>query len=843
MNTFPKQTMVINQAGVVPAAGGVNTDWDKAQLPLGTYSDAKNVRLHGTGFRIRPGLERHHTTDLGKVMSLFSYKRGEKFFAQLSDGDVYEATDNPPATTAGAFGSLVVDESALDGDTDGQALPGSWSTLREHVLLSQGATQHLAYPGTVAKPVKIMFKGSTTDPGRMPYTGQDITNILIDPDSTKVTPTLTWTVADYDALYICTEFPATDFIIDLGTAAVGATKDLDFFFFDGDDWVEQTTGLTDGTTGFASDGTIVATMAGRVADGDELPTVMFGRAGYWYKIELNSTTAVESITFKSIQYEGDFRPIENVMDDIPAYAVECQVEQASGTEWTTYAASYVVIDALAIGDYVYIATTSKPFALYLDPGSTPNANASTITAVEVLSVDGAWDAAANVEDGTTGLKNPGFITWDRSSVDQHQGAFNGSLNHMYWTRFKVASAAVSATVALSVTALFHYDISDLGESGRVSTTWKDRGLFTFSKFGRDIYVSKKYRPNTLNGSDYAVLTPGDGRDHDVTAMIPFYNELMVFQKEEGTPGGCITLFEGYTPDTFGRLVLSTKLGTFSAQSVCIVDASVNTTRTTDVTQTQVAFISKYGIFMTDGRTIQNISGPISNYFDPEKAQYIDTDFAAGDLPHWISYDRQGNCLRVGLRTKASSTNSPDAYPVFHLDTGDWTFDEYENQSVTAFSEVTAETGTIDSLQYCAGIDLNDSTQLVYRCIATNDYDEHADGTKDAIVAALQIEFSNGANLLQINELSIRSSSSEDYTLTKTVYENGVVDTSETETFNMLTEDLNGLTFRERILEALQLNHHFSVRLSWTNTAAPASWGTGPVIYDLIHDIATSPNIN
>jgi hypothetical protein len=350
-----------------------------------------------------------------------------------------------------------------------------------------------------------------------------------------------------------------------------------------------------------------------------------------------------------------------------------------------------------------------------------------------------------------------------------------------------------------------------------------------------------YRPNILNGNDFAVLTPGDGRYNEVTAMLPFYNELMVFQSEEGTPGGCLTLFEGYSPETFGKLVLSTRLGSFSQQSVCIVDASTGTTRTTDVTQTLVCFISKYGIFMTDGRTIQKISGDIDNYFDPEKPEYINITPGTG---HWVSYDRANNCLRFGLETIASTTGSPDSYPVFHLDQNYWTFDEYPYLSITAFCEVSAASGDVDSLQYCGAIDTVAGTvNLVYRCVSGQDYDERPDGTKDAIQGEVQLEFSNGANLLEIKELLLRSSSDENYQLTKTVYENGVIDSAESETFVMEAEDAGGLTYRERILEGLQLNHHFSVSLSWKNVANPASWGNGPVLYDFIHDIAMSPGLN
>ncbi|GAG13991.1 unnamed protein product, partial [marine sediment metagenome] len=103
MNEYPKETMAVNKTAVSPAAQGVNTDWDKAQLGIGRYSVAENVRVHGPGFKMRPGLVRHNTTDFGTVLSLFSYKKGVKLYAQLDDGDVYEATNSPPATTTGAF--------------------------------------------------------------------------------------------------------------------------------------------------------------------------------------------------------------------------------------------------------------------------------------------------------------------------------------------------------------------------------------------------------------------------------------------------------------------------------------------------------------------------------------------------------------------------------------------------------------------------------------------------------------------------------------------------------------------------------------------------------------------
>jgi hypothetical protein len=839
MNSIELQETIVNKAGVMPAASGVNTDWDKAQLNITQYSQAENVRVHGPGFKMRPGLVRHHTTDLGTCLSLFSYKKGAAFFAQLDDGDVYEAANAPPTAASGVFGAVVVDETALNDESKGTVLPGSWSTFRDHILFSQGKIQHVIKPAEDARPTKIIFfKAADGTLIRMLESGTDITEDVVDPGSSKTSVTLSFAGgSNEDSLYICTDFPATDFFFDIESVATGTTIVMTFHFHDGDDWVAQTTGYTDGTIDFTQDGTVVATMAGRASDGTERPMVMFGRSGYWYRFHLTTNLPTTNVSFNTINYNGDFRLIENVMESTPGFIVESQVE--AGSQYETYAASTISIGELAINDWIYIATHTPAWALYIDVGATPNTTGSTSLAAVETWTGAAFEALTSVEDETGGLFHSGYISWDRTSKIPQMRSFQGNKNHSYWYRIKY-SHALSSDIIVSMQALYFHDINKFGRAGKVSTMWKSRGCYTFSDFDRDIYVSKINRINILNGDDYAILSPGDGRYNQVTAMLPFYNELMVFQKEEGSLGGCLTLFEGYSPETFGKLVLSTRLGSFSQQSVCIVDASTDTTRTTDVTQTQVAFISKYGIFFTDGRTINRISGPIDNIFDPEKSSYIDINPGSG---HWISYDRAGNCLRLGIQTIASTTGTPDIYPVYHLEGNFWTFDVFIGQSITAFAEVSAVSGDVDSLQYLAGNDSVSTTDLIYRCVGASDYDELATGVKQGVEMVVRPEFSSGGNYLKINEFTIRTSAQADYTLTKAVYENGVLDSDEAETFTMESQDTNGLVYRERILENMQLNSQFGIKLTFVNTADPASWGTGPVIYDFVHDITNIQNID
>ena len=834
MNRLPNQKFSFqNGMKWQPAAGGVNTEWDKPQLGIGDYSNAENVRSKGPGFKLRPGLLRHHTTSLGYVLSMFSHKNGEYFFAQLDDGDVYEASSLPPTAAAGTFGGdPTLDEDALNINGTGDIRPGSWSVIRDNVLFSQGKMQHTIRPADDAKPLLVVFVKSTTAHRIIDEETADITDDVTDPGSTKVSDTLTFTVADEDSLYICTEFKGESFEFDLETIP-GGTKTLEFSYFNGDGWTVQSGGdYVDGTLDWAQDGTIYAPIDERSTT--EYPTVMFGQSGYWYRFELGSTVAEPTISFNSISYTSTFQLLENVMSPLPDPAVEVQVETDAG-EYETYAGAGVTVSALTAGNFIYFSTTDPVWAIYAEVGSTPNTTATT--AIDDLDVwDGEnWTTVGTPEDLSNGLANTGYISWDRTAVTPRKRAFEGSQYRAYWYRISFTQT-LSDPILLAISTLFYYDIATFGQVGEVSTAWRQRGCWTFSKFPRDIYVSQKDRPNVLNGDDYGILIPGDGRYHRVTAMLSFYNELMAFQAEEGKDGGCITLFEGYSPETWGKLLLSTRLGTFSQASVCIIDGNTSVTKTTDVTQTQVGFISKYGIYITDGQQIRDISEPIRNYFDPENDEYIDV---GGH--HWMEYDRQGNGIRVGLETIQAS-GAPDVFLYFHLDTLEWTFDTYTDALPTAFCEVTAASGDpyIDSLQYLAAQSAGAGAELIYQCNPKQDYDEEPDGTEVAVSGKVRMEFSGGGNYLEIRELVARFTSDSNYTLTKRVYENDVLDSDETETFTMEDED-GGSFYRERILENVKLNHQFSLELEWENTEE--DWGRSPRIYDYIQEIYTNPNVD
>jgi hypothetical protein len=105
-------------------------------------------------------------------------------------------------------------------------------------------------------------------------------------------------------------------------------------------------------------------------------------------------------------------------------------------------------------------------------------------------------------------------------------------------------------------------------------------------------------------------------------MRRFHNELMVWQEELGVEGGCITLFEGYSPVTFGKLVLSSKIGSMNAKCVAVVDGVLQATKTDESIKTLAFSLSRYGVCVCDGMTVSIVSDDIQNYFDPTKPECI-----------------------------------------------------------------------------------------------------------------------------------------------------------------------------------------------------------------------------
>jgi len=420
-------------------------------------------------------------------------------------------------------------------------------------------------------------------------------------------------------------------------------------------------------------------------------------------------------------------------------------------------------------------------------GSTPNTEATTtIAAGDIEYWNGlAWTTVGTPADSTSGLGQSGTILWDRMSDDYKKYMAEAQYT-AHWYRLNITTATVTGDPVIAISGIPYFEMATFGKGG-TNTVWKDRGCYTFDKYPQYIYVSAKDRINVLNGIDFAILEAGDGRSNKVTCMRKFHNELMVWQQEKGKEGGCLTLFEGYSPKTFGKLVLSTKVGTFNNKSAVVVDGVLTSTRTDEDIKTLAYFISHYGICVTDGRTVSVISDDIANYFDPTETT---TCICRGyENEMWVEHDTAYNVLRFGLVTGTTATVC-NTFPVYDLVDKAWSFDVH-GQALSCVTEVEAASGNIPILQYGGGTDDGAVYQLN---TGTNDVD--IANTTNAIDSYVQVELGVNGLILALRNLVLRMEAQAAGDCTVTPYRNDIVG-ADTLTLSMIAEAAGDTIRRHR----------------------------------------------
>jgi hypothetical protein len=758
--TNPRAAQLIPNPMFIQFYGGCVTATERALLRPGTFSMVQNMRNKIPGLKQRGGQIKLHTVadSTNKVLSLFQFSKGKKterkFYAQMSDGDILEATTEVPGVTSGAFGSEV-----FSGST-GQ-VPASWSVLDDVLFHSNGADQHKIYPGVETYVDRfIVYKGTGAIPV-IPKNGEDYSYEVSDGLTTTaaILDSLGDLAVDYDCIFIKTLVPAKQFNFVIskpnGTESVG---DINYWKNTGE-WTDLA--ITDGTSSggatIAQNGSMAFT-----APTDIAPHYLFGECGFWYQFHLDSGDLDAEVEITSVTYEADFQSIANVWDGIAKDAIEVQLYTKATDTYKTFASSSIAIggmvaDPAGADDWIYFSSADPIVGFYVDVGDTPNVNASTLYQVNYWT-GSAFANVSNTNDGSDGIGKPGWVTFARQT-DVQATQFNDSKYHAYWYRFSVSTANISSDVIISIQTMPYFDINDIGTKGNTCCAWKERMAYTFSEFPQYIYVTAAGMPLTLNGSDFALLKAGDGRSNKIVAMVNFFQELMVFQEEKGTKGGCITMFQGNRPSNFGKLLLSAKIGTFSAKSVCVVEGVLTQTQTGPKFKTLAFFISHHGVMMADGLdTIKTISDDIQNYFDPKEDECIRRGY---ESEMFITHDSSDNTLLVGL-VSGSTATTPNIFPVYDLKTQTWSFD-VRGQELSCAAEVESGSGNIPIRQVGGGVD--DGTVYLLN-----------DGTNDVqtpIDAFVIPEFSYPGLLIESREAALRIKVQDAGEITITSYRNEI----------------------------------------------------------------------
>lgn len=730
-----------------PLKGGCVTSKDKALLKFGSFSYLQNIRNTDPGFQQRPGQRKLHSTadSTNKVVNLFQFSKtltNEKhFYAQMSDGDVLDATNAPPTVAGGAFGS-----EAFDG-TPGQ-VPASWGVIGDMMVFSNGKDQHQIVAGTGNVIDKfIVFKGSAA-PADVPQGGEDYSDNVIDAvDGTVAVLDSLDNYAAFDCIFFKTAVPCNSITLTIPLPNANVA-DVSVYYWKNDHTWAAVSGLTDGTSSSGKtlgvSGTISWTMPA-----DIMPKYAFGVNGFWYQIRVSAALDSE-VEVSQATYGAPWQPIHNIWDSNTVYGIEAQVEGTSN--WETYSAGAVELSELPLGKKIYVAFADPVEGIYIDVGATPNATGTSLTSLKYWN-GAAWTSVGTPTDGTTGLSKTGWITFPRCPAQPLQ--FNTSFYQAYWYEI-VWSAAISENTMTAITGQPYYTISELGNS-RCNAVWKDRACYSFDRYGAYIYITKKDAPMVLNGSDYGILKAGDGRANKIVGMRKFHNELMVWQQELGVDGGCITLFEGYSPVTFGKLVLSSKIGSMNNKSMTVVDGVMTSTATEETIKTLAFSLSRYGVAVTDGMTVSMISDDIQNYFDPLKPECIRSGY---EQEMWLEHDPIYNVIRVGLVSGPTAT-LPNVFPVFDLKSKTWSFDVLA-QELSCVAVAEAGSGQAPVVVVGGGVDDGTVYQLNY---GVNDINT-------AVVSTIEMVLSHKAMVMQLLELLLRFAAQPSGSVALSVYANG-----------------------------------------------------------------------
>lgn len=754
---FIKMLTPYTEMKAIALQGGAVTRHHKSLLAFGSLSAAQNVRGKHPGFRKRPGQIKLHTTadSTNEVLSLYQFSKNripeKHFLAQMSDGDILDATAAPPTVTTGAFGSEIFSGSA-------NQIPGAWGIIDDILIHSNGVDQHQTYSGDDNYIESIVvYKGSAVPPN-IPTLGEDYTTEATDGlTTTKVILDSLNTYAAFNCVFICTTVPANKLTWTVG-AANGTVSTATLYYRKSDStWAN--TSMTDntksGTTTLAQTGTMTWT-----SPADEIPSYMYGRTGFWYQlrvsVQLDAEVEITKITFGS-----GFNNLINVWNGEVPYAIEAIFYDQSAATYSTYATGSVEISDMThsaddTADRLYFNSADPIEGVYIDIGATPNVN-TTAAILGVYAWDGdSFTTVGTVTDGTNGFVNSGWITWARlATVQPHQ--FQTAQYYSYWYYIAIKTATLSADIVLSIETMPYFDIEDLGK-GQCCCAWKTMAAYSFTLYGSYVYIAIAGRPNCLNGINFGILQAGDGRTNKVVAMRKFYNEMLVFQEERGIEGGCVTLFQGYDSESFGKLTLSSKAGTFSNKTVDVVDGVVVavTSEDTPEIKTLCFFLSRHGVLATDGLTVSVISDAIQNYFDPTKSECIRKGY---EDKMWLSHDSAFNVVRIGL-VSGSSATKPNVFPVYDLSDNSWYFDSLA-QELSCLEEIEAGSGSVSVLQVGGGID--DGTVYLSNS-GVND-------VTTAIDSFLTMELNADGRYVQLNEMTIRAeavaASAGDITITVT----------------------------------------------------------------------------
>ncbi len=595
--------------------------------------------------------------------------------------------------------------------------------------------------------------------------------------------------------------------------------------------------VTDGTS--SSSKTLATTGASMTwtQPTDSIPYFMYGVNGFWVKIAF--TAALDSkVEISKCTYGSAWTPIQDVWDGNLVDAIEAQTyidasaaskrylaqkigqvqtlgsSGSSGggggtlylpitqrntnttkpSPYTIYGSSAITVGGITASDKVYFSSPDPIVGFYVDVGATPNTTASTaINSVYYINTVGTGVSVGSFTDGTAGLSKSGYVTFLRQSgITPVQ--FNDTGYSAYWYYFTV-DQTISADTEISIQVMPYYDISNYG-LGLCNGVWKSKMVYVFDKDPAYIYIVDPSNIQSISSSSTLVWKVGDGRNNKIVNIKQFYNELMVFQEEKGSGGGCLTLIQGTKADDMGAIHISNYYGTMNSKSVSIVENEDGH---------RIYFLSKKGIMVSDGRGATYVKGfdKVRNYFDPSDTDCIRNGY---ESYMYLDYDSVFNVLKIGLTTGSGTNNN--VFLVYDLILGEFMCDTYAN-NFTCEYECDATYGVSPVVRLGGG----QSNGFIYVL------NSGLNDVTTAISGEVDIELNNRGKVIRDCEMILRVKT-QTGSMTLTPFRNGVTNSSLAKTL-LLTAERTGDRIRRHRIPLNFVDQNTTVKL--THATASESW--------------------
>jgi hypothetical protein len=429
----------------------------------------------------------------------------------------------------------------------------------------------------------------------------------------------------------------------------------------GDDLVEAGYGFTDGT---AVGGATLA-KAGDLTwnlPTDEVQTDIQGVPGFAYKFT-SSAVLANPTSITGLSVHAPIGTVENIWNNQHVPPTGCYVLSGGiHTDYMAYVnntveAQYMNLSLVDEGDKIYFGFPQRVNKILLwTAADGPNTNNVSLTSIKYHNASGVATTVGTVVDttevGTDMLSQKGYFSWNAPAVESEKRTIiGGDEIPMFWYEVVIDDELVDPTYVYYVRGVPVTESID-----------PSRGVFAFKRrcwqlaprnHENKVRYSAQELPNTWNGSDSGYIAFGE-RPLQVAA--PFYNETLLFADTE------LWMLQGNSPSNFGRIRLSAKIGTNSAESVVNIESGVIVA---DSLKTVVAWQYFDGFWMFDGVRVWKISAPdIDSFFDEDHEDYIPQAYLGGTVGE---YDYATQTVRWSVYSGAGAT-TPTKVIVMHFPT-------------------------------------------------------------------------------------------------------------------------------------------------------------------------------